>query len=227
RIAANLYRGGEGSFKLSALGSGSDYTPFIQRSGIASLNLGFGGEGSGGEYHTIYDTYTHFTSYKDPGFQYGLALANTAGRISLRLANAEVLPFELKAWHSTIEDYLGEVMKTIKDMRSEVEKHNDLVKKDVFNLVMDPKKPIKTTESKPEVPYLDFAPLQNVLAALNRSIDGFSKVDLNALSKDKKALLNREFIGLEQALILDEGLPRRSWFKHQIYAPGFYTGYGV
>ena len=227
RIAANLYRGGEGSFKLSALGSGSDYTPFIQHSGIASLNLGFGGEGSGGEYHTIYDTYTHFAKYKDPGFQYGLALANTAGRISLRLANAEVLPFEFKAWHSTIEGYLGEVMKTLKDMRSEVEKHNELVKKDVFHLVMDPKKPVKPTEPRPEVPYLDFAPLQNVLASLNRSIETFSKVDLNALSMDKKARLNREFISLEQALTLEEGLPRRSWFKHQIYAPGFYTGYGV
>lgn len=227
RKAANAVRGGENSFTLSALGSGSDYTPFIQHSGIASLNLGFGGEGSGGEYHTIYDTYTHYTRFKDPGFQYGVALANTAGRITLRLANAEVLPFELTQWHTTVDGYLGEVMKTLENMRSEVEKHNKWVQKDVYGLVMDPKKPIKTAEAKAEVPYLDFSPLQNVLADLKKSIDIFSKADLTALSSAKKAQLNQELMGMEQVLLQDKGLPRRDWFKHQIYAPGFYTGYGV
>jgi len=227
RIAANLSQGGEGSFKLSALGSGSDYTPFIQHSGIASLNLGYGGEGSGGEYHTIYDTYTHFTRFKDPGFEYGVALANTAGRISLRLANAEVLPFELTAWHGTVQGYLQEVMETLADMRKDVEKHNGLVDKGVFHLVMDPKKPIKPAQAKEAVPYLDFSPLQNVLSDLDRTIGIFSKADLLALPKAKKDELNKTLISLEQALTLDGGLPRRSWFKHQIYAPGFYTGYGV
>ncbi len=227
RKAANAVRGGDNSFTLSALGSGSDYTPFIQHSGIASLNLGFGGEGSGGEYHTIYDTYTHYTRFKDPGFEYGVALANTAGRITLRLANAEVLPFELTGWHTTVEGYLGEVMKTLENMRSEVEKHNKWVQKDVYGLVMDPKKPIKTAEAKAEVPYLDFSPLQNVLADLKKSIDTFSKTDLTALSSAKKAQLNQELMGMEQVLLQDKGLPRRDWFKHQIYAPGFYTGYGV
>lgn len=227
RKAANAVRGGENSFTLSALGSGSDYTPFIQHSGIASLNLGFGGEGSGGEYHTIYDTYTHYTRFKDPGFQYDVALANTAGRITLRLANAEVLPFELTQWHTTVDGYLGEVMKTLENMRSEVEKHNKWVQKDVYGLVMDPKKPIKTAEAKAEVPYLDFSPLQNVLADLKKSIDIFSKADLTALSSAKKAQLNQELMGMEQVLLQDKGLPRRDWFKHQIYAPGFYTGYGV
>ncbi len=227
RKAANAVRGGDNSFTLSALGSGSDYTPFIQHSGIASLNLGFGGEGSGGEYHTIYDTYTHYTRFKDPGFEYGVALANTAGRITLRLANAEVLPFELTQWHTTVDSYLGEVMKTLENMRSEVEKHNKWVQKDVYGLVMDPKKPIKAAEAKAEVPYLDFSPLQNVLADLKKSIDTFSKMDLTALSSAKKAQLNQELMGMEQVLLQDKGLPRRDWFKHQIYAPGFYTGYGV
>jgi N-acetylated-alpha-linked acidic dipeptidase len=227
RKAANVMRGGDNSFKLSALGSGSDYTPFIQHTGIPSLNLGFGGEGSGGEYHTIYDTYTHYTRFKDPGFDYGVALANTAGRISLRLANAEVLPFELTQWHSTIETYLGEVMKTLEDMRAEVEKHNKLVKQDAYQLVMDPKKPIAPAKKKDEVPYLDFSPIQNVVADLKKSIETFSKADALALSSAKKAQLNQELMGMEQVLLQDKGLPRRDWFKHQIYAPGFYTGYGV
>ena len=227
RKAANVMRGGDNSFKLSALGSGSDYTPFIQHTGIASLNLGYGGEGSGGEYHTIYDTYSHYTRFKDPGFQYGVALANTAGRISLRLANAEVLPFELTQWHSTIEGYLGEVMKTLEDMRAEVEKHNKLVASDAYQLTMDPKKPVAPAKMKEEVPYLDFSPIQNVVAELEKSIEAFSKADVLALSSAKKAQLNEKLMGLEQVLLQDKGLPRRDWFKHQIYAPGFYTGYGV
>ncbi|MBO0329885.1 transferrin receptor-like dimerization domain-containing protein [[Muricauda] lutisoli] len=227
RKAANVMRGGDNSFKLSALGSGSDYTPFIQHTGIASLNLGYGGEGRGGEYHTIYDTYTHYTRFKDPGFDYGVALANTAGRISLRLANAEVLPFELTQWHSTIEGYLGEVMKTLEDMRAEVEKHNKLVKQDAYQLTMDPKKPVAPAKMKDEVPYLDFSPIQNVVADLKKSIATFSKADVLALSSAKKAQLNQELMGMEQVLLQDKGLPRRDWFKHQIYAPGFYTGYGV
>ena len=227
RMAANNIRGGDSSFKLSALGSGSDYTPFIQHSGIASLNLGFGGEGSGGEYHTIYDTYTHYTRFKDPGFQYGVALANTAGLITLRLANAEVLPFELTQWHSTVDGYLGEVMKTLESMRSEVEKHNKLVKKDVYQLTMDPKKPVAPAKMEAEIPYLDFSPLQNAIADLKKSIDTYAKADLMGLSAAKKAQLNKALMGLEQVLLQDKGLPRRDWFKHQIYAPGFYTGYGV
>ena len=227
RKAANVMRGGDNSFKLSALGSGSDYTPFIQHTGIPSLNLGFGGEGSGGEYHTIYDTYTHYTRFKDPGFDYGVALANTAGRISLRLANAEVLPFELTQWHSTIEGYLGEVMKTLEGMRAEVEKHNKLVASDAYQLTMDPKKPVAPAKMKEEVPYLDFSPIQNVVAELEKSIETFSKADVLALSSAKKAQLNEKLMGLEQVLLQDKGLPRRDWFKHQIYAPGFYTGYGV
>ncbi|WP_318308520.1 transferrin receptor-like dimerization domain-containing protein [Flagellimonas crocea] len=227
RKAANVMRGGDNSFTLSALGSGSDYTPFIQHTGIPSLNLGFGGEGSGGEYHTIYDTYTHYTRFKDPGFDYGVALANTAGRISLRLANAEVLPFELTQWHNTIEGYLGEVMKTLEDMRAEVEKHNKLVASDAYQLTMDPKKPVAPAKMKEEVPYLDFSPIQNVVAELEKSIETFSKADVLALSSAKKAQLNEKLMGLEQVLLQDKGLPRRDWFKHQIYAPGFYTGYGV
>ncbi|MEC7264688.1 MAG: transferrin receptor-like dimerization domain-containing protein [Bacteroidota bacterium] len=227
RMAANSFRGGDNSFKLSALGSGSDYTPFIQHTGIASLNLGFGGEGSGGEYHTIYDTYTHYTRFKDPGFQYGVALANTAGRIVLRMANAEVLPFELTQWHATVDGYLNEVMKTLETMRSDVEKHNKLVKKDAFQLVMDPKKPVAPAKMEAEIPYLDFSPLQNVMADLKTSIDTFSKVDLMQLPAAKRAQLNKALMGMEQVLLQDKGLPRRDWFKHQIYAPGFYTGYGV
>ncbi len=226
RIAVDLVNGGTEDFELYALGSGSDYTPFIQHAGIASLNLGFGGENSGGEYHTIYDTYPHYKRFKDPGFAYGIALANTAGRITLRLANADVLPFEFKQWHKTVSGYLDEIMKLTEDMRSGVKKHNKMVDKNVFELAADPKKPFVKPEKKEMIPYLDFTPLQNELAELKISIDALGS-DMSKLSKNQRDAVNLKLMKAEQALTYQAGLPRRSWYKHQIYAPGFYTGYGV
>ncbi|TMM55940.1 M28 family peptidase [Maribacter algarum] len=227
RIAVDMVRGGTEDFELYALGSGSDYTPFIQHAGIASLNLGFGGENGGGEYHTIYDTYPHYKRFKDPEFAYGVALANTAGRITLRLANADMLPFEFKQWHKTVSGYLDGIMKQTEKMRKEVEKHNTMVDKNMFELAADPKKPFLKPKKKEAIPYLDFTPLQNELAALKISIEMLSKMDVSKVSKEKRNSLNKKLIQAEHLLTSEDGLPRRSWYKHQIYAPGFYTGYGV
>lgn len=227
RSARDMINGGDGEFKLYALGSGSDYTPFIQHAGIAALNLGFGGENAGGEYHTIYDTYPHYKRFKDPEFAYGVALANTAGRITLRLANADVLPFEFKQWHSTVSGYLNEIMESITTMRKSVEKHNMMVDKNMFELAADPTKPFLKPEKKQTVPFLDFAPLQNELAALESTIKIISKIDVSKLSIERRNSLNKRLMLAEHVLTSEEGLPRRSWYKHQIYAPGFYTGYGV
>ena len=227
RIAAQLVNGGEGSFSLSALGSGSDYTPFIQHAGIASLNIGFGGENAGGEYHTIYDTYPHYKRFKDPEFAYGIALANAAGRIVLRLANADVLPLEFKQWHATVADYLKEIMDETDKMRKDIEKHNSLVSKNAFELAADPRKAFVKPTAKETIPYLDFSPVQNSLAKLSNSITAFEAVSLEALPTAKQEALNKVMLGTEQVLTDVSGLPRRSWFRHQLYAPGFYTGYGV
>ncbi len=219
--------GGDGEFELYALGSGSDYTPFIQHAGIASLNLGFGGENAGGEYHTIYDTYSHFKRFKDPDMSYGIALAKTAGRITLRLANAEWLPLDFVPWQKTVSGYLDEIVETTTSMRKTTEKHNELVRSKAYELAADPKKNLAAPGMKSEVPYLDFSPLQNALATLEREAESFSKKDFSTLSKSKREALNELLMKTEQQLTSPEGLPRRSWYKHQIYAPGFYTGYGV
>ena len=225
--AVNLVNGGKEGFSLYALGSGSDYTPFIQHAGIPALNLGFGGENAGGEYHTIYDTYPHYKRFKDPEFAYGVALANTAGRITLRLANADVLPLEFKQWHSTVSTYLEEVMNTCDTMRKEVEKHNSMVDKNVFELAADPRKPFIKPVKKEEIPYLDFTPLQNSMASLKSSIALFSEIDIAKLSTPVRNSMNKKLMLAEHVLTSETGLPRRGWYKHQIYAPGFYTGYGV
>lgn len=227
RIARDMVNGGNDTFELYALGSGSDYTPFIQHAGIASLNLGFGGENEGGEYHTIYDTYPHYKRFKDPEFAYGVALANTAGRITLRLANADIIPLDFSAWYKTVSGYLEEIMEETSKMRTSVEKHNKLIDRNAFELALDPRENIKAPERKEPVPYLDFSPLQNVLSELKSTIDAYSSIDLHKLSKAEKEKLNALLMDAEHKLTSEDGLPRRPWFKHQIYAPGFYTGYGV
>ena len=227
KIARDLSYGGNDQFELYALGSGSDYTPFIQHAGIASLNLGYGGENSGGEYHTIYDTYSHYKRFKDPQLAYGATLAKTAGKIVLRLANSDVLPFEFKQWHTTVETYLEEIIQYCETSRASVDKHNKLVAKNVFELAADPTKPFKKPKKKAEVPYLDFSPLQNKLRALKNSVDQLSSLDFTTLSAQELRQINIQLMKSEQALTNDKGLPGRPWYKHQIYAPGFYTGYGV
>ncbi len=227
RVARSLTEGGSGDFSIYALGSGSDYTPFIQHAGIASLNLGFGGEDEGGEYHTIYDSYTHFKRFKDPDMSYGLALAKVAGRIVLRLANAEVLPFTFGPWEATVSGYLKEVMETAQTMRKKVEEHNKLVARNAYGLAADPKEPVARPSEQAAIPYLDFSPLQNALVLLKNEVETLSAKDAQSLPAGKKAELNRLLMATEHQLTNPEGLPRRPWYKHQIYAPGFYTGYGV
>ncbi len=225
--ALDKVNGGDGDIGLSALGSGSDYTPFIQHAGIASLNLGYGGENAGGEYHTIYDTYAHYVRFKDPGFEYEAALVKTAGRLTLRIANADILPFDFKPWHKTISGYLDEIMKMTDAKREAHAKHNEMVEQDLFQIAADPKKAFVAPKKKPTVPYFDFSPLQNVMAQLGETTVALSKMDRSNLSEDQRSKINELLLQSERLLTRDEGLPRRGWFKHQLYAPGFYTGYGV
>lgn len=152
--------------KLSALGAGSDWSGFLQFLGIASLNLGYGGEGSGGEYHSIYDSYDHFTRFKDPGFAYGVTLSKTAGRLMMRLSNAEVLPFEFNQLQKTINEYVEELKTMIDKMRSETETENKLITENIYNLAKDPQKPYKSPDEKDLVPYINFSNLENTMVSL-------------------------------------------------------------
>ncbi len=145
----------------------------------------------------------------------------------LRLANAQVLPFDFAPWQKTVSGYLKEVMETADNLRKEVEKHNKLVSRNAYTLAADPTKPFSKPEEKPKVPYLDFSPLQNALASLGEQTEGLKAKDFASFSKAGKQRLNELLMHAEQQLTDPDGLPRRSWYKHQIYAPGFYTGYGV
>jgi N-acetylated-alpha-linked acidic dipeptidase len=215
--------------KLGALGAGSDYSPFLQHLGIASMNLGFGGEDPGGEYHSIYDSYDMFRRFKDSGFVYGVTLSKTAGRVMLRLADADVLPFEFNTLYKTINDYVGEVKKLLEDERAETEIQNRLIREKLFEMAKDPKKVSITPELKEDVPYLNFSSLENAMVELKEKAEDFQKIYNNGLQMpvaDQNAL-NDILYKAERSLIDPNGLPRRPWYKHEIYAPGYYTGYGV
>jgi hypothetical protein len=159
--------------RISALGSGSDYTPFLQHMGIASMNTGFGGEGGGGVYHSIYDSFDHYIRFGDPGFEYGVALVRTCGRVVLRLADADVLPYEFSNFADTLGKYVKEIAKLTDELREGTVETNRLISDKVLTALADPKQPFVTPNPKPEVPYLNFAPLHNALAALQRSADRF------------------------------------------------------
>ncbi len=216
-------------FKLEALGAGSDYSPFNQYLGIASIDLGFGGESSGGEYHSIYDSYDNFIRFKDPGFVYGVTLSKTAGRIILRLANADVLPIDFTTFSKTVNEYAAEVKMLLDNSRAETEMENKFIKENLFNLAADPKKVFIAPVAKDKVPFLNFSSLDNAIIELKSSADEFQKLYESALRlpADKRDQLNTILYKVERSLIYEQGLPRRQWYKHQIYAPGYYTGYGV
>ncbi|WP_121354995.1 transferrin receptor-like dimerization domain-containing protein [Flavisolibacter nicotianae] len=220
---------GNKTIKLGALGAGSDYSPFIQHLGIASMNLGFGGEDEAGVYHSIYDNYTHYTRFGDPGFQYGVALAKTAGRVTLRLANADVLPFDFSAFYKTVADYTAEVKKLLDDKRTDVQLKKDLAEKKLFVLASDPQKKYTETANDSLPPYLNFSPLDNSLLQLKENTVAFAALYGNAtqLPAETQKTLNDLLFKAERSLTTTKGLPRRPWYRHTIYAPGFYTGYGV
>jgi len=214
-------------FELSALGSGSDYSPFFQHLGIAAFNMGFGGESDGGEYHTMYDSYDHYKQFKDPDFSYGAALVKVAGRTTLRLADADVLPFEFERMAITLKEYGKEVMEMADKLREQTAKENKLIREGLYDLAADPKEDFVTPEAKTEVPYLNFSPVQNGLNRIGELASEYSVSGATELPEAERKQLNQLFIDLERQLTREEGLPRRPWFIHHVYAPGYYTGYGV
>jgi N-acetylated-alpha-linked acidic dipeptidase len=220
---------GDKNIKLGALGAGSDWSGFLQFLGIASMNLGFGGEGGGGVYHSIYDSYDHFVKFTDPGFQYEVTLAETCGRIMMRMANADVLPFDINSFYKTVSEYVTELKALLDNTRTETEQENKMIGDKLFDYSKDPTKYFQSPKVRDAVPYLDFSNLENTMSQLKNTSEEFQNQYSRAtqLPVDKQNELNGILYKTERSLLNEKGLPRRSWYKHQIYAPGYYTGYGV
>ncbi len=217
--------------RVQAAGSGSDYTPFLQHAGIASLNIGFGGEEYYGQYHSIYDSFDHFIRFMDPSFEYEIALAKTAGRCMLRLAGAEVVPFEFTGFADNITQYVKSLQDLTDRSREETEDRNKSIQEKTYEAYFDPTKTYVIPESQAAVPHLNFAPLQNAAERLEKSAGEYQKIYKDRMDPSHQipdqllADLNAILIHTERSLTRKEGLPGRLWFTHQIYAPGVYTGY--
>jgi N-acetylated-alpha-linked acidic dipeptidase len=218
---------------LGALGSGSDFTPFLQHLGINSLNLGFEGETDYGVYHSAYDTFDHFRRFVDPDFTYGVALAKVAGRLMLRAAQAQLLPAQQGDFAASVAGYDDELHKLADGMRVKTRELSKVLDGDDFKLTTDPKQPRAAPPRDAEVPFLNFAELDNAVANLERSAKAFDGeyARLAAVdSADGSAALERlnaMLTALEQTLTDPKGLPGREWYRHMLYAPGAHTGYGV
>ena len=220
--------------RIAALGSGSDYTAFLDHLGVPSLNLAYSGLDGGGIYHSIYDDFYWYTNFSDTDFRYGRALAQTIGTAVMRLADAELLPYDFANLNETIRRYVEELQKLAKDERDRIIERNRQIDEGVYTAIKDPRKPLVPPAKEGVPPFLNFAPLENGMAALARTSEQYDKALAKATENGAAVLAraslreaNRMLIQVERSLTSSEGLPGRPWFQHQIYAPGLYTGYGV
>ena len=218
---------------IGALGSGSDFTPFLQHLGIATLDLRYGGEADNdGIYHSVYDSFDHFLRFGDPGFVYGIAEAQTVGHVVLRVADADVLPLQFSDAAEVLDGYLHELHKLAYDQGEHAQTLAGLRQARAFELASDPTRPVGPPASEAEVPYLNFTPLDEAMARMKRSARAYDAALADAArgeapSAAQRSQLDTLLQGLEQALTSDDGLPGRPWYRHLIYAPGLYTGYGA
>jgi N-acetylated-alpha-linked acidic dipeptidase len=220
--------------RIDALGSGTDFTAFLDHVGIATLDLEYGGEDDGGIYHSVYDDFYWYTHFSDTTFVYGRALAQTVGTSVMRLADAEVLPFDFVNLADTVDMYRKNLEKLLADKQEEIRERNQELDEGVFKATFDPRRPTVAPAREEVPPHLNFAPMQNAVDTFARSAKHYQQ----ALSQKQASLgddaaaaklgaLNRELIESERRLTNADGLPRRPWYKHLLYAPGVYTGYEV
>jgi N-acetylated-alpha-linked acidic dipeptidase len=233
RVDADELKAAEagGDLPMGALGSGSDYSSFLQHAGVPSLNLGFGGEGeSAGSYHSIYDSYDHFVRFDDPGLAYGAALSKTVGRVVLRIADADTPPLRFGDLAATVHTYLGEVKALIDSRRKQDEKRAGLLSGNAFALASDPLAHVAAPLAEAPTPIIELAALENAVARLEASAKAYDAayaVKGAGLAAATRGRLNAALLGIDQALLIPEGLPGRNWYRHALYAPGRFTGYGA
>ncbi len=201
--AAKSSTGTPAEFHLAPLGSGSDYTPFLQHLGIASLNLGFESDLGGGVYHSAYDDFYWFSHFEDPDFLYSRALSQLDATVMMRLADAGLLPFEFSRLAVAVNIYLDEI--------GRLGEHGKPDNKNKVNLDAPRRATAKLTQAAEDL----------------RKAYARATGKLATASPAKLAAVNRILMNTEHDLTLDPGLPGRPWYRHRIYAPGRYTGYSV
>jgi N-acetylated-alpha-linked acidic dipeptidase len=219
--------------RINALGSGTDFTGFLDHIGVATLDLAYEGETEQGIYHSIYDDFYWYTHFSDSDFVYGRALSQTVGTSVMRLADAEVLPFDFVDFADTVQKYTKDLQKLLSDKQEEIRERDRELDEGVFKATFDPRKPTVAPPREEVPPHLNFAPMQNAADVLTKSADHYRKAlsqKQGTLSNEQTEMLrslNAQLIESERKLTNDDGLPRRPWYKHLLYAPGIYSGYDV
>jgi len=220
--------------RLDMLGGGSDHAPFINFAGIASLGIGYGGEDHGGIYHSIYDDFYWYTHFSDYDFLYGRALCQTGGTAMMRMADADLLPFQFADFADDVKMYVKEVEKFAGQQRDEIQEKNQKIAEGLYEATADPRETWVTPKAEEVPPHLNFAPLDNAVEDLTHSSTEYQKVLERVGANGGAALasaslqeVNELLIQSERKLTTPEGLPGRFWYKHELYAPGAYTGYAA
>ncbi|RJU10037.1 folate hydrolase [Xanthomonas campestris] len=220
-----------GDIPLKALGSGSDYSPFLQHLGLTTLDLGYGGQGGGsGVYHSLYDSYDYFARYIDPDFSYLPLLSQTVGRTVLRVANAPVLPQRFGDFADAVSGYAQEIKQQADSDRSAARTQAELLQAGAYAAVDNPNRPQRAPEPKAAVPEIDFTALDQAIARLQASAKRYDQALASRggqLAPRARGTLNASLQRIDQALLDDRGLPGRPWYRNLIYAPGLATGYEV
>ncbi len=195
--------------RIGSLGSGSDYTPFLQHLGVPSLDMGFGGDY--GVYHSAYDSFHWMSSFGDPTFKYHVAAAQLWGTVAMRLADADALPLDYTAYATQIREFFDESMKIAKRLKLAA----TLDEKAMDEALDDFSKEAASVEkSRTEA-------MREVQESRTQANDRHAR----ALAKLKG--INDALIAVERSFIDERGLRGRPWYRHQIYAPGTYTGYAA
>ena len=224
--------GADGDIPITPLGSGSDYSAFLQHVGIATLDLGFGGEANqGGVYHSRYDSFDHYDRFGDPGFRYEVALAEVAGHIVMRTADSDVLPMRFGDFSNTLDRYVKQLHEQVAKQRKAADAQHKLLDADAYKLASDPLHPLAPPERLSDVPKIDLVPLDAAAKKLKESAQAYEKAYNARASAGLKipaaqvARINQLMGTMEQRLLDAQGLPGRPWYRNMIQAPGELTGY--
>src|SRR5438093_188639 len=207
---------------VGALGSGSDYSAFLDHVGIASIDVGLNGKGGDGSYHSTYDNPTWFKKYIDPNFSHSVLASQMTGVALLRLADAEVLPFDYESYGQQIVEYIDEIEQQATKASAEGAKRIDFAGlKEAANAFAK-----AGADARGRADALLAA--ETLREPQGRPEQGRgTTASGQAASPQELAMVNRALMMAERDLIEPAGLPDRPWYRHVIYAPGLYTGYGV
>jgi N-acetylated-alpha-linked acidic dipeptidase len=217
------------TIEFGPAGSGSDYAGFIDHLGVASINIGYGGEDRGGTYHSAYDTPWHWDQFADKDEVYGKLFAQTAGTIVMRIADAEIMPYSFNELQLTVNEYATSLKSELKQLQMDAATRARLLKSGAYTLANDPKNPVAPPPELPMPPAMDFTALDSALEKLKAAAADYAQASVKApmLPADRRKQINDGLAVAERKLVAADGLPGRPWTKHLIYAPGTYTGYGA